>query len=192
MGNSQHIWWTYNIFICCCFVVGIIIKEICHWWNLLVWVGYPGIGTCSACSSKWIIWCCSSFPETSGWCISNVFRSDPVWISAESLSIWLRFVIVFMKFLQVKSGILPSSRPWLSSSKSLSIHYSWPFSHFTWCYITSVIETLPLNNLRITESAMTHGNSVFSKPIMKVMCSGWWPLEFVFSPASKESGVKTY
>jgi hypothetical protein len=152
---------------CSCFVVGIIIKEVCHWWNLLVWTRYPGVSTCSAHPSKWITWCCGSFPGTA---------------DRQEVPVTAIILTEYLKSRQVSASIVPLRKPQLLPSKFISIHYPWLLSNVIWCYksIISGVKTPSLNNLRINQSVNQQwymdGSSqfLFPEPTMKVMCPCWW------------------
>jgi len=63
MGNWECVWWSSNLRIFSWFGVDIIIRQICHWWNLLVWaVWYPGLFTYIA--GTVVHWQWSIFPAT--------------------------------------------------------------------------------------------------------------------------------
>jgi len=64
MGNWECVWWSSNLTIFSWFNVDIIIRQICHWWNFLVWVWYPGLFTCIA--GTLVRWHWSNFPATDG------------------------------------------------------------------------------------------------------------------------------
>lgn len=63
MGNWERVWWSSILTIFSWFVVDIIVTQICHWWNLLVWVvWYPGLLTYIA--DMWVRWQWNNFPAT--------------------------------------------------------------------------------------------------------------------------------
>lgn len=139
MGSSWCVWWSQDVQICTSFVIGIIINEVCHWWNLLVWAWYPGVSTCSTRPSRWNIRCCGSFPGTAG-------RQEVPNCTAVILT-------KYLKSLQANVNIVPLRQPQLPASKFLSTHYSW-FFHVIWCYtsITFGFKTPLLYNLTTNQS----------------------------------------